>query len=196
MSKQIVDGTHFTPNYIDTGIPFLRVTDIHTSEIDLGTVRCISEKEHIGLNKRCNPERGDVLLSKNGTIGITRVVDWDYPFSIFVSLCLIKPRHKLLDPYFFSYFFKSSIVDEQIFMSSKQTSVTNLHLDKIRELIVIVPPLPEQQAITKHLDLKTAEINAAIERTQREIELIEEYRTTLIAHAVTGKIDVRKENSG
>jgi type I restriction enzyme S subunit len=76
-------------------------------------------------------------------------------------------------------------------MSSKQTSVTNLHLDKIRELIVIVPSLPEQQAITKYLDLKTAEINAAIERTQREIELIEEYRTTLIATAVTGKIDVR-----
>ncbi|MCB0000151.1 MAG: hypothetical protein KDE56_30515 [Anaerolineales bacterium] len=39
---------------------------------------------------------------------------------------------------------------------------------------------------------KTAEINTAIERTPREIELIEEYRTTLIAHTVTGKIDVRQ----
>lgn len=38
---------------------------------------------------------------------------------------------------------------------------------------------------------KTAEIKTAIKRTQREIELIEEYRTTLMAHAVTGKIDVR-----
>jgi predicted nucleic acid-binding protein len=35
------------------------------------------------------------------------------------------------------------------------------------------------------------EINIAIEHTQREIELIEEYRTTLIAHTVTGKIDLR-----
>jgi type I restriction enzyme S subunit len=38
---------------------------------------------------------------------------------------------------------------------------------------------------------QTAELNTAIERTQREIELIEEYRTTLIANAVTGKLDVR-----
>ena len=42
-----------------------------------------------------------------------------------------------------------------------------------------------------YIEQKIAEINAVIERTQREIELIEEYRTTLIAHAVTGKIDVR-----
>ena len=53
-----------------------------------------------------------------------------------------------------------------------------------------VPPAKEQQEIVDCIEQKTAEINAAIERTQREIELIEEYRITLIAHVVTGKIDV------
>ena len=55
---------------------------------------------------------------------------------------------------------------------------------------IVIPPLPEQKQIINYIEQKTAEINAAIERTQREIELIEEYRTTLIATAVTGKINV------
>jgi type I restriction enzyme S subunit len=66
-------------------------------------------------------------------------------------------------------------------------------MSDIGSIPMLMPPLSEQREIVAYLDSKTAEINTAIERTQREIELIEEYRTTLIAHAVTGKIDVRKE---
>jgi type I restriction enzyme S subunit len=64
-------------------------------------------------------------------------------------------------------------------------------MSDIGSIPMLIPPLSEQREIVAYLDDKTAEINTAIERTQREIELIEEYRTTLIATAVTGKIDVR-----
>lgn len=87
----IVDGTHKTPTYLEKGVPFLRVTDINAEEIDWSSVKYISEDEHRELCKRCRPEKGDILLSKNGTIGITKVIDWEIEFSIFVSLCLLKP---------------------------------------------------------------------------------------------------------
>lgn len=61
----------------------------------------------------------------------------------------------------------------------------------IKQLKIPVPPPPEQEIIIERVKQTLSEINTAIERTQREIELIEEYRTTLIATAVTGKIDVR-----
>ncbi|MCZ7670340.1 MAG: hypothetical protein M5U34_25875 [Chloroflexi bacterium] len=67
----------------------------------------------------------------------------------------------------------------------------NLNGSILGNLKVPVPPIQEQQQIIYSCQEKTAVINAVIERTQREIELIEEYRTTLIAHAVTGKIDIR-----
>ena len=72
-----------------------------------------------------------------------------------------------------------------------RSSRLRMYTDDFFDMPIICPPYNEQVAIVQFIDDKTAEINAAIERTQREIELIEEYRTTLIAHAVTGKIDVR-----
>ena len=90
VTKEIIDGAHHTPNYIDKGIPFLRVTDIsQTKKINFGQTKQISLKEHLSLCKRAKASKGDILLSKNGTIGITKVIDWDFEFSFFVSLCLI-----------------------------------------------------------------------------------------------------------
>ncbi len=197
-SKKIIDGTHFTPNYVDEGIPFLRVTDIHGSSINMNNVRYISQKEHEQLSKRCNPEKGDVLLSKNGTIGITKVVDWDCPFSIFVSLCLLKPVFQDIDSYFLSYIFQGKIIDYQILESSKTTSVTNLHLDKIQNLTIVVPPLSEQQAIANFLDDKLAQIDEYIAKKQRMIELLKEQKTVIINQAVTKGInpDVPMKYSG
>lgn len=55
-----------------------------------------------------------------------------------------------------------------------------------------LPPLDEQKAIVKHIETESAKIDAAIGRTEREMELMHEYRTALISEAVTGKIDVRE----
>ena len=185
ITKQVVDGTHFTPTYTDDGVPFLRVTDIHQSEINLDNCKYISVDEHLELKKRCSPEKGDLLLSKNGTIGVTRVVTWDWEFSIFVSLCLLKFRN--YSPYLFSYYFQSNIVDTQLFESSKKSTVTNLHLDKIRELLVILPPLSEQHQIVEYLDKETKLIDETISSEQKKIELLKEYKQSLISEVVTGK---------
>ena len=57
---------------------------------------------------------------------------------------------------------------------------------------MIVPPLPEQAAIVEYLDKATADVDAAIARARRHVELLREYRTRLIADVVTGKLDVRE----
>ena len=62
----------------------------------------------------------------------------------------------------------------------------------IKSAFFPVPPLSEQVAIVEYLDKATADIDTAIDRTHREIELIREYRERLIADVVTGKLDVRE----
>ncbi len=59
-------------------------------------------------------------------------------------------------------------------------------------VLIAAPPIFEQHAIVKYLDKATASIDTAIERTRRQIELMEEYRTRLISDVVTGKLDVRE----
>ena len=54
-----------------------------------------------------------------------------------------------------------------------------------------MPPVDEQKRIIAHLDRATADIDASINTARRQCELMREYRTSLIAHVVTGKLDVR-----
>ena len=193
LTRLIIDGAHFTPTYVDDGVPFLRVTDLHNQIIDKEKTKYIPLSEHKELIKRCNPQRGDLLLSKNGTIGLTKIIDWDWEFSIFVSLCLIKFRKDKLNAEYFSYIFQSSIIEEQLTNSTKKTSVMNLHLDKINELNFIVPSIEEQSNIILYLDNKTKKIDTLMEKSTKAIELLKERRSALISSVVTGKIDVREE---
>ncbi|MBQ4876631.1 restriction endonuclease subunit S [Pseudoalteromonas luteoviolacea] len=190
LTTQIVDGAHFTPTYVDDGIPFLRVTDIHKKEIDLNNIKFIPKTEHEELIKRCKPIRGDLLLSKNGTIGVPKVVDWDWDFSIFVSLCLIK-FNKKIDVNYAYYFFKTHEIQEQIFGQIKQSTVINLHLDKIAKFVFTVPPINEQKDIVEYLDEIIGKYDLQVIKAEEMNDLLRERRTALISAAVTGKIDVR-----
>jgi type I restriction enzyme S subunit len=145
LTDLIIDGTHHTPKYTSYGIPFLRVTDIQTDEIDLNGLKYVSHQEHKILKMRCFPQKGDILLSKNGTIGIPKIVDWDWEFSIFVSLALIKIKQNLLNINFLEQFLKSDFVKKQISQGSKQGTVTNLHLEEIRKFIIPLPPTKDEQ---------------------------------------------------
>jgi type I restriction enzyme S subunit len=186
----IIDGAHFTPTYVDEGIPFLRVTDIQSEFIDMDRLKRIPLLEHIELIKRCNPRKGDILLSKNGTIGLTKIVNWDFEFSIFVSLCLIRPTTAISTIYL-ERILSSNFALEQFTDSSKQTSVSNLHLEKIREIIITLPGIDEQSDIATFLGVETAKLDTLTAEANRAIELLQERRSALISAAVTGKIDVR-----
>ena len=74
ISSKITDGTHFTPTYVQKGIHFISVKDIHNGKINFEDTKYISVDEHRELIKRCNPEEGDLLITKSGTIGRMAIV--------------------------------------------------------------------------------------------------------------------------
>ena len=82
------------------------------------------------------------------------------------------------------------------FMNLNQYSIAaaqpGLAIERVLNLNLAVPPLPEQAAIAEYLDNATTNIARAISRTRQQIELLSEYRTRLIADVVTGKLDVRE----
>ncbi|MCU0440470.1 MAG: restriction endonuclease subunit S [Raineya sp.] len=189
ITKLIADGTHVTPSYTENGFPFLRITDVEGDNINWEQVRYVSPKEHKELTKTRKGQMGDILLSKNGTIGKVIEVTWKEEFSFFVSLCLIRFK-KVMLPKYFSYFFKSDIVYDQLNEGSKTTSVTNLHLEKIKELKIAFPEIEEQKRICDFLDEESKIFDLAISKAQKEISSIKEYREALITDLVTGKRSV------
>lgn len=99
--SQINDGTHHTPDYKDQGIPFYSVENV--SADDFNNVKFISKNEHEKLIKRCKPEKGDILLTRIGTLGITKLIDWNINASIYVSLALLKPNESIDSQYLYVY---------------------------------------------------------------------------------------------
>lgn len=158
--EKITDGTHSTPDYKTEGVPFLRVTDITESN---GSKKYISDEEHRELIKRCKPEKGDVLYSKNGTIGIAKFVDWDWEFSIFVSLALLKPNKKIIDGRYLELFLNSADAMFQAKAHSKAGTVTNLHLIEIKQIEIPLPPLEIQKQIVEKIEFERSGIEKAKE---------------------------------
>ncbi|KJH72517.1 restriction endonuclease subunit S [Aliterella atlantica] len=141
----ITDGAHFTPTYVDQGVPFLRVTDIQTKSIDWKNTKYIPLNEHKELIKRCHPRKGDVLYSKNGTIGIPKLIDWDEEFSIFVSLALLRPKPNVLLGEYLESFLKTPFALRQALSHTKTGTVSNLHLVEIRKVKLPIPSIEVQQ---------------------------------------------------
>ena len=164
---KITDGTHVTPKYTNEGIPFLRVTDITLSN---ESKKFISKEEHKELIKRCRPEKGDVLYTKNGTIGIAKMVDWDYEFSIFVSLALLKPRKEILEGKYLEHFLNSELALAQAKAHSKAGTVTNLHLVEIKQIKIPLPSIKIQKQIVERIESE----HILVEGNKRLIEIYEQ----------------------
>jgi len=67
----------------------------------------------------------------------------------------------------------------------------NLNVDRIGCRGIALPLAEEQRLIVLSIEKRTAEMDAAIERSSREISLLREFRVRLTADVVTGKLDVR-----
>ncbi|MDH4129480.1 MAG: restriction endonuclease subunit S [Spirochaetota bacterium] len=180
----VKDGTHITPNYIKEGIPFLRVSDIQTNTINLNNVKYISYEEHEILTKNCKPLKGDILYSKNGTVGIAKLINWDWEFSVFVSLAIIKIKaNVLINDVFFTVWLNSHIAKKEILKGSKQGTVNNLHLEEIKKFRINLPPLPEQEKIANILSTW----DNAIEITEKLIHTKKQQKKALMQKLLTGK---------
>jgi type I restriction enzyme S subunit len=149
----ITDGTHHTPTYINSGVPFISVKDIDGTTISFDNCKYISQEEHTAINSRCNPEQGDILLCRIGTLGRPTIVDTKIPFSLFVSVGLLKLPKKTEVSRYFHCVLSSPLMYRQYDQIKAGGSHTNkLNLGDIPRLFVPVPPLNEQHRIVAKVD--------------------------------------------
>src|SRR5690554_4156744 len=128
LAKKIVDGTHHTPAYTDKGVPFISVKDIRGGKVSFENTKFISEEEHSELSKRCLVEEGDLLITKSGTIGRTAIVRTGPPFSIFVSVALIKPASRKVNVRYIDLALQKWINEIDVSSRIVGSAIKNLHL--------------------------------------------------------------------
>ena len=148
---KLVDGTHKTPSYVTSGVPFITVRNMVTGALDFKNTKFITQDEHATLTKRVKPERGDILVSKDGTIGMACPVDTDREFNIFVSVALLKIKHQLIHQRFLTGQFRTDWIQSQIRAAIKGIAIRHLHLKDFKRLRILVPPLSLQKEFVRRL---------------------------------------------
>ena len=152
LSQKIVDGVHHTPTYVREGVPFLTVENLtRGSGIDFSNTRFVSEVDHREFIKRAHPENGDVLISKDGTLGVSRVVETEVEFSIFVSVAMVKPKPEILDPWFLRFYFESSLFKRHIASRVSGSALKHIHLIDLRESPIPLLEIEEQRRASANL---------------------------------------------
>ena len=145
--EKLTDGAHSTPKYTDRGVPFISVKDVSSGVLSFDSAKHISESEHRELYKRCDPKRGDILLTKVGTTGIPVIVDTDEEFSLFVSVAQLRFLHSLLDKNYLLLLIQSPLVQQQCTEHTRGVGNKNWVMRDIANTLVAIPPLAEQKRI-------------------------------------------------
>ena len=189
---QLTDGTHSTPKYTTSGIPFLSVKDMSSGKLSFSNTKYISLEEHSILSQRCHPQKGDLLLSKVGTTGIPLIIDTDKEFSIFVSLALIKFFPDLIDSRFLLYLIHSPLVQLQAADNTRGVGNKNWVLKAISDTIMVLPPLAEQHRIVAKIEEllpKVEEYGKAQDALNKlNAELPERLKKSILQEAIEGRL--------
>ena len=189
---KLTDGAHSTPKYKERGIPFVSVKDISTGHLDLTDTKLISIEEHEELYKRCDPQKGDILLSKVGTTGIPVLVDTNVAFSLFVSVALLKFNHHDINPFYLIHLLSSPLVQKQCKENTKGVGNKNWVMRDITNTLIVIPPYIEQLRIVekikeleplidnyKQVEEKLFELNSNIKK---------QLKKSILQYAIEGKL--------
>jgi len=180
--------------YSDSGLIF-----IQSGNLGRNMALNFSYTQHVrppmgAEGERTRVQREDILICITGALtGNVVHVDEGLPGPSFVNqhVALVRVRQSEVSPRFLAFALRSELGQSQLKTSEYGGTKQGLGLGDVKDVFFSIPALEEQNRIVKHLDSSLAIFNTAIARTEREIALMQEYRTRLTADVVTGKLDVR-----
>jgi len=178
--------------FSDTGlIRFVKAENLSDGRIS-DQPKFFIDEETDSILSRSRLKKNDVLFVIAGaTLGKTAIVGEEHlPANTNQAVAFIRPNNRINSDYLMVWL-QSSRITEMIWLNAVQSAQPNLSMEDLGNFIVLLPQKDEQEKIAASINQKKADLNNIIFCTQREIELMQEYRTRLISDIVTGKIDVR-----
>jgi type I restriction enzyme S subunit len=185
----VTDCKHVTPVYVPDGVPVVSPGDVKAGRIDLGRChRFVDDRSFADLTSGGRrPVRGDIVYSRNASIGVASYVDTDEPFTMGQDVCLIRSTSQ--SQLWLTYMLNSVGVDQLQEMKIGST-FDRVNIRQLLELRIPAPDPSIQSAEAVRLDAQRSQLDALRSALSQQINTLQEHRQALITAAVTGELDI------
>lgn len=180
----------------ETPVRLCNYTDVYKNDRITGDMDLMQATATSAEIARLTLKSGDVIITKDSEtpddIAVPAWVPEDLPGVVCAyHLGLLRPESDRVRGEFLFRAIGSTRIAEQFHVLA--TGVTRFALSKhdVKNAVIPLPPVPEQEAISRWIADECQPLDEAILRAKEEIDLIREYRDRLIADVVTGQVDVR-----
>lgn len=181
-AKLITDGAHASPPSRLDGKPIATVQNMLSRSIDVSSCRLISRDDFDSLVRgNCAPEVGDVLFSKDGTVGKTFVYRQPDQVVLLSSIAIIRLYRDRLDPEFCAQFLLSPLFYHKLENTKSGSAIRRIVLNDLKKIELPKPPLPEQQKIATIL----SSVDDVIEKTRAQIDKLKDLKTGMMQELLT-----------
>ena len=151
--SKITDGTHNPPKFVDSGIPFIFVSNIANYEISYLAKKHIDDASYNELWKSTPVEVGDIVYTSVGSYGNPAIVRTDKKFMFQRHIALLKPKHDIIESEYLKWFLISPSGREQADNKAIGAAQKTLNLKAIKTFKVLVPPKEKQQCFTAQVEV-------------------------------------------
>ncbi len=152
VTTRITDGTHLTPKFVESGVPFIFVKNVRNGSINFETDKFISNEEHAALYKRCPVETGDVLYTTVGaTYGQAASVGHFTKFAFQRHLAHLKPDTQKIEPSFLGTIMQLPLIKRQADRWARGVAQPTINLKELREFIIPLPVLESQREFARRV---------------------------------------------
>lgn len=179
---EVRDGTHQTPKYVESGIPFYSVESVTSN--NFYNTKYISHEAHKLLTKNFKIEKDDILMTRIGSIGDFKFIDWEVDASFYVSLALLKVK-KEYSAEFICQYSKTSEFKIQIDLNSLQHAIPKkINLGQIKHVEI---RLPEDKIEQTRIAQILSDMDAEIVGLEQKLSKYKRLKQGMVQELLTGK---------
>ena len=187
-----VDYRGKTPEKSTSGVPLITARNIKSQSIDLSlSEEFIPEQLYPQWMTRGRPRKGDVVITTEAPLGESAQIV-DEGIALAQRIILLKVSATKIANDYLKYHFAADSGRMELWTRATGSTALGIKASHLKDTLVAVPPMREQQEISKTVDREIADVEFSIEKVHQAIDRFKEFRTALISAAVTGKIDVRE----
>ena len=185
-------GLRQPPRESETGLPLIRATNVsrgHIVEKDLLHV----DPNEVPAGRDAFLREKEIIVVRSGAYTAdSTIIPKSYAGSV-TGYDMVVTVTGAVPEFIAATLLSKYLRDDQLIVASSRAAQPHLNAEELGAAFVLLPPLPEQSSIVQHLERVNTDIDTGVSLARRQIELMEEYRTRLIADVVTGKLDVREK---